>query len=132
MLDTSSDARSSFGMTYRITQNARKTSVKVSANQEPSCCVATDARAQCRDRSPYRNHAVRDHPFITPRKAMKKDTLLTHVGRNPAQSHGTVNTPVFRTSTVVFPDLETYETRDPDDFKSMRYGIHGTPTTFAF
>ncbi len=35
---------------------------------------------------------------------MKKDTLLTHVGRNPAQSHGTINTPVFRTSTVVFKD----------------------------
>ncbi|MBX3664066.1 MAG: cystathionine beta-lyase [Burkholderiales bacterium] len=63
---------------------------------------------------------------------MKKDTLLTHVGRDPAQSRGTVNTPVYRTSTVVFPDLETYETRDPDDFKSMRYGVHGTPTTWAF
>ncbi|MCW5605472.1 MAG: cystathionine beta-lyase [Burkholderiales bacterium] len=63
---------------------------------------------------------------------MKKDTLLTHIGRDPAQSRGTVNTPVYRTSTVVFPDLETYETRDPDDFKSMRYGVHGTPTTWAF
>ena len=63
---------------------------------------------------------------------MKKDTLLTHVGRNPAQTHGTVNTPVYRTSTVVFPDLETYETRDHDDYKIMRYGLHGTPTTFAF
>ena len=63
---------------------------------------------------------------------MKKDTLLTHVGRNPAETHGTVNMPVYRTSTVVFPDLESYETRDPDDYKSMRYGIHGTPTTFAF
>lgn len=63
---------------------------------------------------------------------MKKDTLLTHLGRNPAQSSGTVNTPVFRTSTVVFPDIESYETRAPDDYKSMRYGIYGTPTTFAF
>lgn len=63
---------------------------------------------------------------------MKKDTLLTHVGRDPAQTQGTVNMPVYRTSTVVFPDLESYETRDADDYKSMRYGIHGTPTTFAF
>jgi len=63
---------------------------------------------------------------------MKKDTLLTHVGRNPAQTHGTVNMPVFRTSTVVFPDLDSYEKRDPDDYKSMRYGVHGTPTTWAF
>ena len=63
---------------------------------------------------------------------MKKDTLLTHVGRDPSLSRGTVNTPVYRTSTVVFQDLESYESRDPDDFKSMRYGIHGTPTTWAF
>lgn len=63
---------------------------------------------------------------------MKKDTLLTHLGRDPAQTRGTVNMPVFRTSTVVFPDLESYEHRDPDDFKSMRYGVHGTPTTWAF
>ena len=63
---------------------------------------------------------------------MKKDTLLTHVGRNPAETRGTVNTPVFRTSTVVFPDLETYESRNPNDYKSMRYGVHGTPTTWAF
>lgn len=63
---------------------------------------------------------------------MKKDTLLTHVGRNPAQTQGTVNMPVFRTSTVVFPNLESYEKRDPDDYKSMRYGVHGTPTTWAF
>ena len=75
-------------------------------------------------------HIVFRPPNFPP--SMKKDTLLTHIGRNPAQTHGTVNTPVYRTSTVVFPDLESYENRDPDDFKSMRYGIHGTPTTWAF
>ncbi len=62
---------------------------------------------------------------------MKKDTLLTHVGRNPLQTSGTVNMPVYRTSTMVFPDLESFEAREPDDYKSRRYGIHGTPTTFA-
>ena len=74
-------------------------------------------------------HIVFRPPNFPPR--MKKDTLLTHIGRNPAQTHGTVNTPVYRTSTVVFPDLDSYESRDPDDYKSMRYGIHGTPTTWA-
>jgi cystathionine beta-lyase len=63
---------------------------------------------------------------------MKKDTLLTHLGRDPAKFQGMVNTPVFRTSTVIFPDLESYEHRDPDNYKTMRYGIYGTPTTFAF
>ncbi len=75
-------------------------------------------------------HIVFGPPNSLPR--MKKDTLLTQLGRNPAQTHGTVNTPVYRTSTVVFPDMESYENRDPDDYKSMRYGIHGTPTTWAF
>ena len=63
---------------------------------------------------------------------MKKDTLLSRLGRDPAQYRGMVNTPVFRTSTVIFPDLESYEQRDPDNYKTMRYGVHGTPTTFAF
>ena len=62
---------------------------------------------------------------------MKKDTLLGHTGRNPSQHHGTINTPVFRASTIVFPDLETYRTRPADDYKTPRYGIHGTPTTWA-
>lgn len=63
---------------------------------------------------------------------MKKDTLLARLGRDPAQYEGMVNTPVFRTSTVIFPDLESYETRPGDDYKVMRYGLYGTPTTFAF
>jgi cystathionine beta-lyase len=63
---------------------------------------------------------------------MKKDTLLAQVGRDPARYQGMVNTPVFRTSTVIFPDLASYEARGGDDYKKMRYGLYGTPTTFAF
>jgi len=63
---------------------------------------------------------------------MKKDTLLVQLGREPLKHHGMVNTPVFRTSTVIFPDLASYEKRPGDDYKIMRYGIYGTPTTFAF
>ena len=62
---------------------------------------------------------------------MKKDTLLARTGRDPARYHGMVNTPVFRTSTVIFPDRETYEARGGDDYKKVRYGLSGTPTTFA-
>jgi cystathionine beta-lyase len=43
-----------------------------------------------------------------------------------------VNTPIFRTSTVIFPNLEAYENRRDAGFKSVVYGLHGTPTTFAF
>lgn len=62
---------------------------------------------------------------------MKKDTLLARAGRDPASHQGMVNTPVFRTSTVLFPDLESYEARGGDDYKKVRYGQLGTPTTFA-
>ena len=62
---------------------------------------------------------------------MKKDTLLAHAGRNPEKCEGMVNMPVYRTSTVLFPTLGEYETRDPNDYKSVRYGRYGTPTTFA-
>lgn len=63
---------------------------------------------------------------------MKKDTLLAHAGRDPERCDGMVNTPVYRTSTVLFPTLEAYENRDPNDYKTVRYGRYGTPTTFAF
>jgi cysteine-S-conjugate beta-lyase len=62
---------------------------------------------------------------------MKKDTLLTHAGRAPGKHQGMVNTPVFRASTVIFPDFAAYEARGGQDFKTVRYGQLGTPTTFA-
>jgi cystathionine beta-lyase len=62
---------------------------------------------------------------------MKRDTLTAHAGRDSQRHAGLVNTPVFRGSTVLYPDVDSYEHHDPDDFKSKRYGIHGTPTTFA-
>jgi cystathionine beta-lyase len=42
-----------------------------------------------------------------------------------------VNTPVFRTSTVIHPNLASYERRPPEGSKVVRYGRYGTPTTFA-
>jgi cystathionine beta-lyase len=63
---------------------------------------------------------------------VKKDTLLTHAGRDPERYGGMVNPPVFRTSTVLFRNLADYEARDGDNYKVVRYGRHGTPTTFAF
>ena len=42
-----------------------------------------------------------------------------------------VNPPVFRTSTVIHPNLASYEHRPPEREKTVRYGRYGTPTTFA-
>ncbi len=68
---------------------------------------------------------------MTDKKKLRRDTIIANAGRDPRRFDGVVNTPVFRASTVLFPDVESYQGRDPDDYKVMRYGIYGTPTTFA-
>lgn len=68
---------------------------------------------------------------MTDKKNLRRDTIATHAGRDPQKHAGLVNMPVFRGSTVLFPDVDSYEHRDPNNFKSMRYGVHGTPTTYA-
>src|SRR5918992_330893 len=54
-------------------------------------------------------------------------TRLVHAGRDPAEQHGFVNTPIYRGSTVLSPPT--------DDLLHRRgrysYGTKGTPTTEA-
>jgi cystathionine beta-lyase len=40
----------------------------------------------------------------------RKDTKIIEAGRAPSLHAGAVNTPVYRVSTVLFPDLETMRT----------------------
>jgi cysteine-S-conjugate beta-lyase len=56
---------------------------------------------------------------------MSADTALTQLGRSPKSYSGFVNTPVFRGSTVLFPDAETLETRAVE----YAYGRPSNPTT---
>jgi len=62
---------------------------------------------------------------------MNKDTHLAHAGRDPSKQQGMVNTPVYRTSTVINPTVEAYETPRDEDYQRISYGRHGTPTTRA-
>lgn len=55
------------------------------------------------------------------------ETVLTHLGRNPRDQHGFVNTPVVRGSTVLFENLEELETGN----RQYAYGRHGNPTNDA-
>lgn len=69
----------------------------------------------------------RDHDFAT---------RLGHVGRDPAAHGGTVNTPVYRASTFIWPDTASQEAqrelaRDPA-YRGTMYGRLGNPTTVAF
>jgi cysteine-S-conjugate beta-lyase len=57
----------------------------------------------------------------------RKDTKLVELGRNPSAHNGAVNVPVYRVSTVMFPDVESMLTEN----QPYTYGRRGTPTTRA-
>src|SRR5258708_23311880 len=62
----------------------------------------------------------------------RKDTLLTHVGRNPDANHGVVNPPVYHASTILSKNMAEGEAkRAAPPFTGVRHGLHGTPRTFA-
>ena len=57
----------------------------------------------------------------------KKDTKLVGIGRAPSLHAGAVNTPLYRASTILFPDVESMF----DASQPYTYGRRGTPTTRA-
>jgi cystathionine beta-lyase len=60
-------------------------------------------------------------------------TRLVHAGRPERNAAGPVNTPVVRTSTVLFPDVATMRDikKRRERERPLSYGRRGTPTTFA-
>lgn len=73
---------------------------------------------------------------MTPPLSFKRDTLVGHLGRDPASWHGTVSPPVYHTSTVIFDSvaqlLETRRDRASGAFVGFTYGREGTPLTRSF
>ena len=57
----------------------------------------------------------------------KDATRLAHAGRDPQRFHGFVNPPIYRGSTVLFPNVASLETNDQE----FTYGRVGTPTVRA-
>jgi len=59
---------------------------------------------------------------------MKADTKLIHLGRGPKVAEGTVNLPVYRASTIVSPDVDSYLDRFDGDkvYTHVTYGAGGT------
>lgn len=51
-------------------------------------------------------------------------TNLVNLGRDPDRYHGFVNTPIFRGSTILFQDIESFRDRNQE----YTYGRRGTPT----
>ena len=60
-------------------------------------------------------------------EAMRSRTKLVHAGREPFEGFGFVNTPIYRGSTVLYPDTEALYART----QRFVYGTKGTPTTEA-
>lgn len=64
---------------------------------------------------------------------MKKETRLIHAGRHPEDFLGAVNTPVFRTSTVICRSMDEWDSKQRQQASfnepELFYGRHGTPTT---
>jgi cystathionine beta-lyase len=61
------------------------------------------------------------------RKRLKSRTRLVTAGRNPEEQFGFVNTPIYRGSTVLYPDTASLKGPRP----RFSYGTKGTPTTEA-
>ena len=61
------------------------------------------------------------------RASLRRNSRLVNLGRDVEQSHGFVNLPPFRGSTVLYPDVETLK----KGAQRYTYGRRGTPTTQA-
>jgi cystathionine beta-lyase len=59
------------------------------------------------------------------RRALRGRTRLVHAGRDPSEQFGFINTPIYRGSTVLYPNTAAIFTRD----NRFVYGTKGTPTT---
>ncbi|HMK80271.1 MAG TPA: PLP-dependent transferase, partial [Xanthobacteraceae bacterium] len=58
-------------------------------------------------------------------KPLTAATRLVTAGRDPSAQHGFVNTPIYRGSTVLYPNAEDFLQRKA----RFTYGTKGTPTT---
>ena len=59
---------------------------------------------------------------------MKEDTKLIQLGRGASEFEGTVNLPVYRASTILSPDADSYQHRFDGDavLENVTYGASGT------
>ena len=58
----------------------------------------------------------------------KPDTIAVSAGRMTREHFGAVNTPVYRTSTILHPDVESLK----GEKQPYKYGRRGTPTSRSF
>ncbi|MEO5701454.1 MAG: cystathionine beta-lyase, partial [Casimicrobiaceae bacterium] len=59
-------------------------------------------------------------------------TAVVHLGRDPQRNLGTVNTPVYRASTILFPTVADLDAAQRGTHPGITYGLHGMPTVRDF
>lgn len=59
---------------------------------------------------------------------LRPATALAHLGRDPSQHLGAVNTPVYRASTILFDSVADLEAAARGEYPGISYGLHGLPT----
>ena len=70
--------------------------------------------------------------FYSEKKEMKKnlnkfktETITSHSGKNPQENYGIPAPPLYRTSTILSPNMKTYRNKN----RKYTYGRNGTPTS---
>jgi len=56
------------------------------------------------------------------------ETRATHAGNHPHDNQGVINPPIYRASTILYPDVATLEQVSKDRLSRLAYGRYGTPT----
>jgi len=59
------------------------------------------------------------------------ETRATHAGNHPHDNQGVINPPIYRASTILYPDVATLEQVSKDRLSRLAYGRYGTPTVSA-
>jgi cysteine-S-conjugate beta-lyase len=65
---------------------------------------------------------------MSERSRYRPATQVAHLGRDPRRFLGTVNTPVFRASTILMQNVAELEQATRGEFPGVSYGLHGLPT----
>ena len=63
-----------------------------------------------------------------PRGKRGRATNVAHLGRDPKQHLGAVNTPVYRATTILFDSVAELEAAERGEYPGIIYGLYGLPT----
>jgi cystathionine beta-lyase len=63
-----------------------------------------------------------------PRSKRGRATDVAHLGREPKQHLGAVNTPVYRATTILFDTVAELEAAERGEYPGITYGLYGLPT----